>query len=168
MLYSSCFSCCCCCCGHSGGGGGAVALPLGCCCRDAYTAVAAAVHVLVAQAHLTVGEARYCAPPASWAAAAAVVDAAVAVVVLLHSFLGTAVAYAAVVAAVQVLVALAHLTVGKCSAVPLRLFGLLLLWWTQRWRLVLLHSLSGAAAVAYAAVAATVQVLVALAHLTVG
>jgi hypothetical protein len=126
-LHPSCFSGCCCCCGHSGGGGGAVALPLGCCCRDAYTAVAAAVHVLVAQAHLTVGEARCCAPPAS-RAAGAVVDAAMAVVVLLHSFLGTAVAYTAVAAAVQVLVALAHLTVGRRSAVPLLLLGLLLLW----------------------------------------
>ena len=37
--------------------------------------------------------------------------------------------YAAVAAAVQVLVALAHLTVARCGVVPLLLLVLLLLWW---------------------------------------
>jgi hypothetical protein len=51
-LYPSCISGCCCCRGHSGGGGGAVTFPLRCCCRDAYTAVAATVQVMVAVTHL--------------------------------------------------------------------------------------------------------------------
>jgi hypothetical protein len=55
VLYPSCFSGCCCCREHSSGGGGDVALPLGCCCCCLRTAVAAAVQVLVALAHLTVG-----------------------------------------------------------------------------------------------------------------
>ncbi len=54
MLYPSCFSGCCCCREHSSDGGGAVALPLSCCCC-LRTAVAAALQVLVALAHLTVG-----------------------------------------------------------------------------------------------------------------
>ena len=92
---------------------------------DAYTAVAAAVHVLVALAHLTVGEAWCCTAPAS-RDAATVVGAVVAVVVLSYTILN-AVAYAAASAAVQVLVALAHRTVGRRGAVPLLLLGLLLL-----------------------------------------
>jgi hypothetical protein len=49
----------------------------------------------------------------------------------LHSLLDAAAAadaYAAVAAAVQVLVALAHLAVGRRGVVPLLLLGLLLLW----------------------------------------
>jgi hypothetical protein len=54
VLYPSCFSGCCCCREHSSDGGGAVALPLSCCCC-LRTAVAAALQVLVALTHLTVG-----------------------------------------------------------------------------------------------------------------
>jgi hypothetical protein len=70
-----------------------------------------------------------------------------------------------VAAAVQVLVALAHLAVGRRGVVPLLLLGLLLLWWTQRRRLWCRCTPSwDDAANVDAAVAAAVQVLVTLAH----
>jgi hypothetical protein len=71
-----------------------------------------------------------------WIAAAAVGDAKAAVVVRLLSLsdAGAADAYAVVAAAVQVLVVLVHLTVGRRSAAPFLLLGLVLLWWAPRQR----------------------------------
>jgi hypothetical protein len=108
VLYPSCSSGCCYCGERSDGSW--------CCCTPSW------VLLLLTQRwrrqckywwhwHTDGWEMPCCTPPAS-RAVAAVVDAAVAVVVLLHSLSAAAVAYAAVAATVQVLVALAHLTVG--------------------------------------------------------
>ena len=69
--------------------------------------------------------------------------------------------YEAVSTAVQVLVALAHLTVGRRGAVPPLRRDLLLLWWMG---VALWHSLLGAVDAGTVAEAEG-QVLVALAHL---